>query len=151
VGVTAIKGLENNWNRCVCLYEPRPGPFAGTTAIWTPPGETLDCDTWIPWCTSRNDFRDAKYLVLGKDITPAQLLGPWTPHRWPDRLCDGELLPNGAFYIWQQKFGGDDRVRYAAGRPVFRHGATPVPGASHVNGDRIVVVLPDGSWELRVL
>ena len=61
MGVTAIKRIENNTEGRMAIWNRESGQYAVAT-----PCEAVDCNMWIPWCTSSNDFKRSHYMVIGR-------------------------------------------------------------------------------------
>ncbi len=61
MGVTAIKRIENNTEGRMAIWNRESGQYAVA-----PPREAVDCNMWIPWCTSSNDFKRSHYMVIGR-------------------------------------------------------------------------------------
>lgn len=90
------------------------------------PGQTLDFDIWIPWCTSQVDFDHNHYLSI--------------------RLTN----PAITYYIWQSNDDGSDVVRFST-EARWMAGASVVDGAAWVGNDRTVDILANGSLRFSVL
>jgi hypothetical protein len=127
MGVTAIKGFHNETPGSVIVRnEERDGEERTIEA-----SGDLDWDIWIPWCTSRNDFDNGKYITIDVQKTND-----------PER-------PRIKYWIWQHDNGTNDRIRWSVDEGDWDRYADPVYGDSYVNGDRHVQIYANGSVEFN--
>jgi len=118
-GITTIVGIENRSSGSIDVVS-QENPGSG---VRVQIGQTVPARINIPWCTSQGDFEGGHYIRMD---------GP----------------PGGFYYLWQSNENWQDRVRFAD-KPWWKPGATPVPGVSEVNGERILVINADRTITLR--
>ena len=80
-------------------------------------------DYWIPWCRSQNEFG---------------------VHHIEIEVPKGQRK----FYIWQSADQDGDYVRFSTDGQYHASG-TRVPGVSTVNGNRLIVIREDGSFNVQ--
>jgi hypothetical protein len=126
MGVTAVTYINNQSAHPVQIsnkeqnYDLRIDPNTGVG--WT-------FNNFIPWC--------------------------WSPDYWPKAHIEVKVGQKQNFFIWQCNDRDGDHVRFSTADE-YRginaahdtNPAAPVPGISEVNGNRVLVVKPDGSFAL---
>jgi hypothetical protein len=130
MGVTAIKTIVNTTHFPVIVrsYEndnPRNRVRVEGIAPNLDPRENhvnANCDIWIPWCNSQEDFEHGKYILV--------------------RLIYDYPLPESKFWFWQNGgwiyFTRNDRWY-----PDRRNISDLLSGDPYVDGERILVIYLD--------
>ena len=116
MGVTAIKGIDNKANGMAWIRNMERNVSKDCY-----PHSSIAFDMWIPWCTSHDDYHNRHYIMIQVSIGSSKV----------------------THYIWQNEEHGVDRVRYNT-TDNWMPGAPEVPGASHVDGDRVVEINANG-------
>jgi hypothetical protein len=130
MGVTAIAGIINKTTGAVTvktweLSATGIGQPSTPVEVQVPAGQSVTWGHWVPWCTSQTAFINGQHYITIQIQSPAK-----------------------TWYLWQSNENWQDRVRYND-QPWWKPNATPVPGVSEVDGDRVLEVNADGSFQLR--
>lgn len=148
MGVTAIRGFRNSTSATLFLqgWENRA---SATNRCLARPGTTRGLNMWIPWCDSADRFGaiikggPAGGLWQGDHVAT---IGP--RESLPSTSDNGlDLIRTSwRYWIWQS----GDEVRYSTDGQ-WHYDGEPVPGHPWVDGNRNLIVHPDGSLELQVV
>jgi len=125
--VTAIKSITNQIDKVVFVKNRETPSDTGGEGHQLPvaPGDTLQCNMWIPWANTQYEYDNGSGVGKG----PAHIL---ISINWSS--VDGTPEPP-EFSIWQQ----GAYVRYSPQRSWSKDGKL-VRGNSTVGGDRSVTV-----------
>lgn len=114
MGVTAIKRIVNNYSSQVTV-SVKDHENNGLPVATLGPG-SADCDMWIPWCTSQNDFNAGHYIsITGTNVN---------------------------LYIWQEARADGDFVRFST--TGYSATCAPVLHYANVNGNRVLILDEQG-------
>ncbi len=120
MGVTAITYAINYSKEVVHLIDYENPNHLGNNATLNPDTQLgpPTVNMWIPWCTSKNDFNNGKYIeiIIGSKET---------------------------YFIWQQ----GDFVRYGT-KKEWKKDGTEIPGLPNVNGNRTLQINANASISL---
>jgi len=125
MGWTNVKSLQNDTDHEILAHlndvDPPPIWITVDKKVVCPPGKSTVLDWNLPWVTSSMDF-GVRHIVLE--------------------------IPTGTekYWIYQGEDRDGDFVRYLTNR-TFIQMAPVVPGVHDVNGDRVIMVKTDGSFE----
>ena len=127
MAITAIKSVKNSVDNLFYVKNvENPNDTGGIGhALEVPPGQTIVCNMWIPWCDTQDQFDHGSSLGKG----PAHILISFL---WSSTQ-GGPIPPQ--FAIWQQ----GDYVRYSR-NALFKRDGDLVMGNNTVGGDRSVEV-----------
>ena len=121
MSVTAIKGLTNNSSEDAIIQDYE-NPDKVKNSATASPNSTADCNLWIPWCTSVEDFNNGHYLTIETQAS--------------------------THWLWQENRPGDgDFVRYSTDH-YYHLNAPHVDGFANAGGDRIATVDSSGAISL---
>jgi hypothetical protein len=138
LGVTGIVGVINKTTGPVTVqtheatFATVVGLFMGvaTGSKTTTPrqievaaGQSAGWGVAVPWCTSQNDWKVGHYITVTIEN------------------------PGKLYYVWQSNENWVDRIRFFD-QPWWKSLATPIAGASQVDGNRVLTINPDGSLSL---
>lgn len=118
MAVTAIRSIRNGHETDVYFVRnhENPNDTGGQGNVLTIPlGETVQCNMWIPWCNSQEDF-DNRHRI---SIMPVAF----------------NFIPV-IFAIWQQ----GDYVRYSK-NGLFKDDGDLVAGNNTIGGDRAIQIV----------
>jgi hypothetical protein len=131
LGVTYIVAVVNRTAGAVavsyCELSPLTGYVTSDVTCADVPvaaGQSISWRKPVPWCTSQGDWENKHYIRV-KVENPARV-----------------------YYVWQSNENWVDRIRFFD-QPWWKPQATPVAGASTVDGNRTLEVNADGSLYLR--
>ena len=122
-GLTQLVGLVNKGAGEVYLRNNETGHSVRLAG-----GKTVGLREMVPWCASQKDFEQWHTI----EITVA---------------ASGDA-PARHYFVWQSNENWQDRVRHHH-ELWWKPQAAPIPGASEVNGERVLEVNPDGTLFLR--
>lgn len=137
MGVTAIKKIVNESSSptVVITNLENPGKPGNRVSLGSRTSHegSKECDMWIPWCTSGEDFRSNHYIKV-------EVYGRATRNNPPQVVAK--------YHIWQASHHGyGDYVRVATG-PNYVIPGDRIRGYSEVNNDRVLII-KDGYVELQ--
>ena len=131
LGVTCIVAVVNKTAGAVavsyCELSPLTGHVTSDATCADAPVAAGRGVSWrkpVPWCTSQGDWENRPYIRV-KVENPARV-----------------------YYLWPSNENRVDRIR-SFDQPWWKPQATPVAGASNVDGNRTLEVNADGSHYLR--
>lgn len=143
MAITAIKRLYNERERVTILVENKENP--GKVGNRVPLGFSYsasgfaDCDIWIPWCATEDDFLNGHFIEVSV-YGPPVLLQP------PDIWGNGPLL--ATYRVWQAAHADGDFVRFSAGLngvvPSYVVPGQTLDGDATVGGDRALKITQSG-------
>ena len=134
LGVTFIVGIVNKTSATVTVTSLEDKPLlaslaglqwgSGPKQIQVAPGQSLGWGYAVPWCTSQSDYDKSHYITVQVQSAAK------------------------TWYVWQSNENWQDRIRFFD-QPWWKPQATPIAGASGVDGDRVLEINADGSLYLR--
>jgi hypothetical protein len=138
MGVTAIKRIfnESTSSSVVITNLENPGKAGNRVSLGSSstPAGFANCDMWIPWCTSGEDFTHNHYIKV-------EVYGLATRTSPPSVIV--------TYRIWQAAHSDGDFVRVSTG-PNYVDPGEHIRGISEVNGDRALFI-KNGFVELQRL